>query len=285
MSYTNNNFKTNSIVINNNNNNNVKKSKSSCIYCSKQYTNKTSLEKHMLLCCILYKSKRQLKIEEEETEDLPSHNKLCFIVQELTLKIKKLEEKLEIQEKFITKTKKKINVLEWLNNNIIPSDDINTFITNKISVKEDEILFMMNNTFHDTLDKIFAENFDNDSSNSNSNVNPIFCFIQNSNKFYIYSNTNNTINTNAWSELTKQECIKIFNIIYSKIFKKLMEWKNANEEQINKSEQLDNLYLKTMGKLMSIDFKNETILSKAKSSLFNKIKTDMKNIIEYEFDF
>lgn len=285
MSYTNNNFKTNSIVINNNNNNNVKKSKSSCIYCSKQYTNKTSLEKHMLLCCILYKSKRQLKIEEEETEDLPSHNKLCFIVQELTLKIKKLEEKLEIQEKFITKTKKKINVLEWLNNNIIPSDDINTFITNKISVKEDEILFMMNNTFHDTLDKIFAENFDNDSSNSNSNVNPIFCFIQNSNKFYIYSNTNNMTNTNTWSELTKQECIKIFNIIYSKIFKKLMEWKNANEEQLNKSEQLDNLYLKTMGKLMSIDFKNETILSKAKSSLFNKIKTDMKNIIEYEFDF
>jgi len=288
----NNNFKTNSIIINNNSNNNVKKTKSSCIYCSKQYTNKTSLEKHMLLCCILYKSKRQLKIEEEETENLPSHNKLCFIVQELTLKIKKLEEKIEIQDKFITKTKKKINVLEWLNNNIIPSDDINDYINNKISVKEDEILFMMNNTFYDTLDKIFSENFEN---NSDSNINsspspsPIFCFIQNSNKFYIYSNTNTNTNTNAktkaWTELTKQECIKIFNIIYSKIFKKLMEWKNANEEQLNKSEQLDSLYLKTMGKLMSIDFKNETTLSKAKTSLFNKIKTDMKQIIEYDFDF
>jgi len=239
----------------------------------------------MLLCCILYKSKRQLKIEEEETENLPSHNKLCFIVQELTLKMKKLEEKLEIQEKFINKTKKKINVLEWLNNNIFPSIDINDYISNQITVKEEEILFMMNNTFHDTLEKIFSENFEEKSNTTSTPlpINPIFCFVQNPSKFYIYSNTNT--NTKTWSEVTKQECIKIFNIIYSKIFKKLMEWKNANEEQLNKSEQLDNLYLKTMGKLMSIDFKNETILSKAKTSLFNKIKTDMKQIIEYEFDF
>jgi len=267
------------------NSNNLKKTKSSCIYCNKQYTNKTSLEKHMLLCCILYKSKRQLKIEEEETENLPSHNKLCFIVQELTLKMKKLEEKLEIQEKFINKTKKKINVLEWLNSNIFPSIDINDYINNKITVKEEEILFMMNNTFHDTLDKIFSENFEEKSNTTSTPlpINPIFCFVQNPSKFYIYSNTNT--NTKTWSEVTKQECIKIFNIIYSKIFKKLMEWKNANEEQLNKSEQLDNLYLKTMGKLMSIDFKNETILSKAKTSLYNKLKTDMKQIIEYEFDF
>jgi hypothetical protein len=242
----------------------------------------------MLLCCILYKSKRQLKIEEEETENLPSHNNLCLIVKELLLKVKKLEEKMEVQERYINKTKKKINVIEWLNNNITPFSDINTYISNNICVKEDEILFMMNNSFHDTLDKILAENFEEEYDKTIPI--PIFCFVQNPNKFYIYSNentktTNTESSSSSWIELNKQECIKIFNIIYSKIFKKLMEWKKLNEEQINKSEQLDNLYVKTMGKLMGIDFKHETTLSKAKTILYNRIKTDMKQVVEYEFDF
>lgn len=261
-----------------------KKAKSSCIYCSKQYTNKTSLEKHMLLCCIVYKSKRQLKIEEEETESLPSHNKLCFIVQELFLKVKKLEEKIEIQEKYINKTKKKINVIEWLNSNLIPSIDVNTYITNNLKVREEDILFMMNNTFHDTLDKIFAENLE-EKSNQEVTIKPIFCFVQNPNKFYVFTPDNSSSSSITWIELNKTECIKIFNIIYSKIFKKLMEWKSKNEEEINNSEALDNLYMKTMGKLMGVDFKHESTLSKAKTCLYNKLKTDMKQILEYEFEF
>lgn len=84
----------------------VKKSKSECIYCYKSYTNKTSLEKHMLLCCILYKSKRQLIIEEEEKEIL-SQNQMSMLIKELILKVKKLEEKVETQDKYINKMKKK----------------------------------------------------------------------------------------------------------------------------------------------------------------------------------
>ena len=75
-----------------------KKSKSKCIYCYKSYTNKTSLEKHMLLCCIIYKSKRQLIIEEEEKEIL-SQNQMSMLIKELILKVKKLEEKVETQDK------------------------------------------------------------------------------------------------------------------------------------------------------------------------------------------
>jgi len=39
-----------------------------CLYCDKSYIKKTSLEKHQLVCSIIYKSKRELKIEEEERQ-------------------------------------------------------------------------------------------------------------------------------------------------------------------------------------------------------------------------
>jgi hypothetical protein len=36
---------------------------------------------------------------------------------------------------------------------------------------------------------------------------------------------------------------------------------------------------------MSVDFKNDTILSKIRNAMYNKIKTDMKVLVEYEFEF
>jgi len=250
-----------------------KKSKSKCIYCYKSYTNKTSLEKHMLLCCIIYKSKRQLIIEEEEKEIL-SQNQMSMLIKELILKVKKLEEKVETQDKYINKMKKKINIIDWLNSNIFPNLIIENFISSQIWIKEEDILFMMHHTFHDTLDNIFEDNF------SNKAQIPMFCFDQKPNYFYIYTCISEK---KEWIELNKIECIKIFNIIYSKIFKKLLDWKQNNEEQLKKSDPLDNLYMKTMGKILGVDFKQEATLSKAKTSLFNKLKTDMKQIVEYEF--
>jgi hypothetical protein len=66
-----------------------------CILCNKEYTRKSSLEKHKILCEYKTKSKREHKIEEEELGDVPTHFQLVKIVQELTLKYVKMEEKLE----------------------------------------------------------------------------------------------------------------------------------------------------------------------------------------------
>ena len=62
-----------------------------------------------------------------------------------------------------------------------------------------------------------------------------------------------------------------------------MEWKQKNEDQLIKSEKLDNLFMKTMVKILAVDFKHEQTLSKAKTNFYNIVKTDMKQIVEYEF--
>ena len=251
------------------------KSTAYCMYCIKKYTNKTSLEKHMILCSLFHKSKRQLKKEEEEEEETPSPKQVFKIIKELLWKIKKLEEKVEVQEKYINKTKKKINIIDWLQTNIKPEVDYLDFISQNIMIKEEEILFMMQHTFMDTLDKIISENLENKQGSSI----PIFCLCQKQNILYVFSK-----NKNVWEELNKIDCIKMFNIIYSIIFKKFLEWKKMNEENLNKNENLENIYIKTMGKILNVDFKNETTLSKSKLSLFNYLKTDMKEIVEYNFE-
>jgi len=44
----------------------------SCHCCGKEYTRKSSHAKHVILCEVLYQTKREKKCEEEETTDIPN---------------------------------------------------------------------------------------------------------------------------------------------------------------------------------------------------------------------
>ena len=92
-----------------------------CNVCNKQYTRKSSLDKHQILCNFKMKTQRERQIEFEELGDLPNHLELVKIVQELTFKLIKMEEKMGEMQKWVDKKKKKLNVIVWLNANVVPT--------------------------------------------------------------------------------------------------------------------------------------------------------------------
>ena len=82
-------------------------SKFCCTVCNKQYTKKSSLDKHKILCDFKMKTKRENQIELEESGDIPTHLQLVKIVQALSLELEKTKEKLADMEKWIAKKKRK----------------------------------------------------------------------------------------------------------------------------------------------------------------------------------
>ena len=70
-----------------------------------------------------------------------------------------------------------------------------------------------------------------------------------------------------------------------KISKLLYEWKQTHKEELSSNDKLCELYNKTLIKIMTPEFKQEKYYNKAKSLLYNKIKKDLKMLIEYEFEF
>ena len=107
-----------------NNPNRIKQYANSCIHCGKGYKNKSNLDKHYLICDLIYSRKKQnTRILDEEEEILPSQKQMFQIILELSQKYNKLEEKVEELNKWVIKKKKKINILEWLNDNNIPGQD------------------------------------------------------------------------------------------------------------------------------------------------------------------
>jgi hypothetical protein len=261
--------------ISNNLPNKIKQPAQCCVYCGRTYKKRVNLDKHMILCELLQKSKKnQINYSIEEEEPLPSQRKMFHMLLELGDKFTRLEGKIEEINKWVIKKKKKINVLDWLNANLKP---VITFdqVSDKITVNEKDILSLFENTFYDVLNEIFSNNI----YQFNENENPIFAFIQKTNIFYIYDKDG------IWKELSKDLLIKFLNKIHMKIIKCFYDWKKTKTNEIKIDDNFATRCNKTSVKIMSIEFKQDSILNKIITQMYSKMKTDMKGLIEYDFEF
>ena len=257
--------------------NRIKQPAHCCIYCGKTYKLRTNVDKHMTLCELLQKSKKTGVIIEDD-EEAPSLKKMYKMLLELGKKYNTLEEKVDEINKFVVKKKKKINVLEWLNTNITPSI-IFEKLHDHILINDEDIHYLLHNPFNDTLNGIFGRNIYNISENEY----PIFAFVQKANIFYIYDK-NNGENV-EWQELTREKLIKFLNKVHMKLTKYFSDWKKKQMDEIKHNDSFATICDKTLVKLMSVEFKQESILSKTRSSMYSRMKTDMKALVEYEFEF
>lgn len=231
-----------------------------CKSCDKTYTRKTAFQTHIVLCEFVHLSKRERKLDLEETvTELPSQLQMFKIIQHLALKYDKLEEKLGFLQEWIDKKKQKIDVLAWLSCNNPCPDITFTELATKLIITQENITLLHDNPFQHVLQVIFNNTF----ASYHSTKLPIACFTQKT-KMYKF-------NDGIWSELTSEELISLFNIIQNRLIHELREWKKENQDKMDSSDKLCDLYSKSLIKLM-ISFKEDAVYSKSRQTLTNLVK-------------
>jgi hypothetical protein len=254
-----------------------------CNICNKQYTNKTSLDKHKILCDYTIKSKRERKIDLEEVEDIPSHYQLAKIVQELTLNKIKMEEKMKkMEEKIANLTnskKRKLNIVLWLNTNIVPTIGFLEWVNTSLTVKPTHFEILMENTIFYTIHKIFEENL----LENTDFIYPITCFLQKNGIFYICEKQSD--GSPEWRKLIVDDMILILNTIQKNLIKELTKWKLKNQNKFDDDSKLSILFNKSVIKLMNVPFSQDHNLSRIKNSLYNYLKKDLKSVVEFDLEF
>jgi uncharacterized protein YeeX (DUF496 family) len=249
-----------------------------CLLCKKSYSRKISLDKHKILCDFKSKSKLELQIEEEEFGDTPSHEQLVKIVQELTFKYIKLEEKMETLQKWVNQKKQKIKVIDWLNEHIEPTIGFKEWITTVQVMPEDALSLFENNIF-----QTFQLVIENNLKENNDFIYPIKCFSQKTNIFYICETVDE--NKCVWIQATTEQILLLLKKIQGKIITELTKWKLANKAQIDSNDKLSDQFNKAVIKLMSVNFTTHDVgASRIRNALYTFLKTDLKNLIEYEFE-
>ena len=261
-----------------NNPNRIQQPRKCCVNCGKTYKTQTNLQKHLLLCEMLYK--RSKVPREQEDIEIPSQRIIYQLLLEIGQKYNRLEEKVNEINKYVVKKKKKIDVIEWLNANARPQIFFEN-ISEKILITDEHIKFLLYNSFNDTLNEIFTTTIyiSQEELNKDEIENPIFAFIQNSNILYIFDKND------GWIKLTNNKLEKFLQIIQMKISKTFYEWKKTHQKEIKEDETLSSICNNATGKLMAPDLKSESILGKIRNMMYNKMKTDIKAILEYEFEF
>lgn len=259
--------------------NNTKQRAQCCLYCGKGYKTRTNLQKHLNLCELIHKgTKNGVTIEDDE--ELPSQRKMFQMLLELGQKYNKLEEKVDEINKWVVKKKKKINVLEWLNGNIVPNLVFEK-LSEKMIITDNDIEFLLENSFFDTLNQVFSRTIYNVSETEN----PMFAFVQKANIFYVFDTKQDNDNKGEWMELSKEKLLRLLMNIQMKISKSFCEWKKQRGDKIRDDDNFAILCDKTLIKIMGNEFKQDSTFGKMKTNMYNKMKTDMKALIEYEFEF
>lgn len=264
-----------------------------CDCCGKKFTRKTSYEKHVIICKFIKNTtKREIICTEEETTNIPSISQLYMIIQEMALKQKKMEEKMEEMQKWIDKKKKKINIILWLSTHQVPELPFESW-AKSIVVHEEDVLTLMEQSLSSTMQNILRKNVQ---KNTEDSIFPIASFAQKANVLYMYTNEKQSKNQNEcesekkkmeWIKMETEQYIYLIKHIHSKMLKALCSWRqnNIDMNRMIVNEKIMELYSKTMLKLVSVDFHQESTFGKLRVYLFNHIKQDMTNMIEYDFDF
>lgn len=254
-------------------------SKYCCVVCNKNYTKKSSLDKHNILCDFKLKTKRELQIETEELNDIPNHLQLVKIVQELTLKMIKMEEKMGEMQKWVDKKKKKLNVITWLNSSVVPTIGFLEWVKSTLVVKQEHFENLMENSLFHTVQQVFEHNL----CEKSDFIYPIRAFSQKQGIFYICEKKED--GSPEWKQLVLTDMVIILKTIQTRMIKELAKWKAENQSKFDDNDKISELFNKAVIKLMNISFTQDATMSRIKNGLYNYLKMDLKTMIECEFEF
>ena len=235
-----------------------------CCFCQKVYINNASFEKHKLLCQIKHD-----KYDEEKKIDTKNLTHLvCYLIKNNL----KLEAELAELKKWIQTKKKKFAVLDWLNENYIPSQDIDKWKTS-VTVNRLHLNYLFKNNYTDGVMNIIKDYL----PLSDENYLPLKSFDQKDNTIFIYQK-------GKWIVLEHSEFEKIVQSISKKIITEFKNWQDENEDKLY-NDDFSVIYIENVRKIMggkhTVDQQNSII----HRNLYKYLKMNLKNIIQYEFSY
>jgi pterin-4a-carbinolamine dehydratase len=248
-----------------------------CDLCKKSYTRKSSLDKHKLLCDYKSKSKLDYKVEDEELGDVPTHEQLVKIVHELAFKYVKLEEKVEQMQAWVSQKKQKIKVIDWLNEHVNATIGFKEWTTTITVTPHIALSLIDYNAF-----QIFQHVLEYNLSKGTEFIHPIKCFSQKQNVFYVCEKTPD--GKNVWTQMETDDLLLVLKKVQNKLLSELSKWKLENNSKIAEDDKLSEQFNKAIIKLMNITIvAHDVNVGRIRNNLYNFLKMDLKNLIEYEF--
>jgi hypothetical protein len=235
-----------------------------CPYCSKAFGRISTLQNHSAFCAIRHQGKYAAKNSTDEL-DIPPLRDMYIVLQKLVMENEKLHKKIADLEKLTHKEKKRIPLVDWLNANKRPKVDFVDWVK-EINVAQGDFHRILTVNIVNVIMDIIRNNID-------TNDIPVCSFDQKLKTIFIYTQK-------SWRIVEKGEFYRFIDNIIRKLTGQLNHWMQRTELQLQTNEEKFHMYTK---KIYSID--TEEVARRIHLRLYNHIKYNLRNIVEYEFTF
>jgi hypothetical protein len=213
-------------------------------------------------------------VEVEEATDKPTFDQMVKIVQELSIKYVKLEEKVLEMQQYIDRKKKKVDVIAWLNANVRPTTGYLEWVNIVVTAEPSHFLYLMKpeTTIFDLIHEVFVYNF-----LKRDFICPFTCFAQKNGIFYICEPLADGLF--KWVELELKDFVMLLKRVQKKLLGELSEWRKANQKLFYENDKVSDQFNKAVIKLMNVTFVQDANMSRIKNGLFHYLKKDLDCLV------
>lgn len=244
-----------------------------CNGCGRSFVHTSNYTSHTLLCDQLCNTNKIKKMLTDEEGYIPSQTEMFYLVRNLMNKCEMLECEVQKLRKYAEITKKQIDAVQWLNNNVSLTTSYSSWLAD-ITISQKELQTIFNCKYIDGVYQVLESRL----PLFNTQSHPIKCFSQKKNVFYVYED-------DEWKYMTKDDFNKMVNILSSRVIKAFYIWKQENIERIENDDYMYDTYTSNMRIVLGENKTNEQIILSLKNKLYAYLKCDLKNIVKYEFTF
>jgi hypothetical protein len=218
----------------------------------------------------------ELQVAVEEAPDKPTYDQLVKIVQELSIKYVRMEEKMGEMQQYIDRKKKKVDVIGWLNAHVRPTTGYIEWVNSIVSVEPSHFLYLLRpeTTIFEMLHEVFAYNLE-----KRDFICPLTCFAQKNGVFYICEPEQDNGLLCAWRELQLEDFVLLLKQIQKKMIGELSDWRKENRQLFTENDRIADQFNKAVIKLMNITFVQDANMSRIKNSLYHYLRKDLDCLV------
>jgi len=244
--------------------------KYSCKFCNREYKEKYNHDRHIQCCEFLCKSRREQEKEIDSFEKIPTQKEMFCLIQELSLRIEKLEKE---NSKLRHIQRKSLNFTEVLKESPKPVKQFDEFMEELLLTVEDQLENVYNNDLLKGILSLFTEAF----SKYEIEQLPLRTFDIKSNMFYVYDRE-----TSTWILLSNEDFDKILSKISHRFLVEFNRcWCVVNKQKIETEESYAQTYIEYYRRILG-EGSDEARYRNIRKAIYQKIKINIKSLVGKE---
>jgi hypothetical protein len=189
-------------------------------------------------------------------------------------KYSKMEQQLEKLNKWAETKKRKLHIVEWLNENYSQETNFDEWCE-AVTINRSHLELVFKFDFVAGVMYIFQEMLPlSDERNL-----PIKCFDQKENTLFVRSGDDA-----GWGAMSGKQFENLVGSVSKQLVNELAEWQKENMNKM-RHEDFGVIYATNVQKVLGGSMPREQLYSKVRRGLYKYLKMNLRNIIQYEFSF